>query len=84
MLRFLRDDTERVLLEVIDYLMAEVRVLRQKYDRDCGRRLLLNDEQRRELAAQSSADEFFDHTGFRTRSDPLGRARCAACLECSV
>lgn len=42
-LRLLRRDTERVFLEVIDYLMVEVRVLRQRYQQDCGKRLLLTD-----------------------------------------
>jgi hypothetical protein len=55
MLGLLRGDTERALLEVIDYLMAEVRILRQKYDQDCGKRLLLTDEQRLELAEKGRA-----------------------------
>jgi len=55
MLRLLQNDTERALLKAIDYLMAEVKVLRRKYDRDFGRRLLLNDEQRRELAEKARA-----------------------------
>ena len=38
MLRFVRGDTERVLLEAIDYLMAECRVLKKKYEQDCGKR----------------------------------------------
>lgn len=50
MLQLLRGGTERALLQVIDYLMAEARVLKQRYRQDCGKRLLLNDEQRRELA----------------------------------
>ena len=48
-------DTEKILLEVIDYLMAESRILREKYERDGGKRLLLNDEQRRELAEKGRA-----------------------------
>ncbi len=36
MLRLLRGDAQRALLEVVDYLMAEVRILRQKYEQDCG------------------------------------------------
>ena len=50
LLKLLRGEEEQVLLEAIDYLMAEARILRLKYEKDCGRRLLLNDEQRRQLA----------------------------------
>lgn len=45
--------TERVLLEAIDYLVAESRVLRKRYEQDCGKRLLLSDQQRWELAARA-------------------------------
>jgi len=44
MLRFVRGDTERVLLEVVDYLMAESRVFKKKYEQDGGKRLLLSDQ----------------------------------------
>jgi len=50
MLRLLvSGDTEQALLGVIDYLSKENQVLRAKFE-DTGRRLLLSDEQRRELA----------------------------------
>lgn len=52
LLRLVRGDTERVLLEVIDYLSAESRVLRQRYEQDCGRRLRLSEQQRWELAVR--------------------------------
>ena len=55
MLRLVRGDTECVLLEVIDYLMAESCVLRKKYEQDCGKRLLLCDQQRWELATRGRA-----------------------------
>ena len=55
MLRFVRGDTECALLEVIDYLMAESCVLRKKYEQDCGKRLLLCDQQRWELATRGRA-----------------------------
>jgi transposase InsO family protein len=53
MLRLVRGDTEQVLLEAIDYLMAESRILKQRYEQDCGRRLLLSDRQRWELATRA-------------------------------
>ena len=46
-LNCLLGDTGRALREVIDYLVAEVRVLHRRYEQDCGRRLLLTEEQRR-------------------------------------
>jgi len=55
LLRLVRGDTEHALLEVIDYLTAESRVLRQRYELDCGRRLRLSDPQRWELAARGRA-----------------------------
>lgn len=42
MLRLVRGDTERALLEAVDYLVAESRVLKKRYEQDCGRRLLLS------------------------------------------
>jgi hypothetical protein len=52
MIRLVRGDPEHALLDVIDYLMAESRVLRKRYEHDCGRRLLLSDQQRWELATR--------------------------------
>lgn len=55
LLRSMRGDTERALLEAVDYLMAKSRALKRKYEQNCGKRLLLNDEQRRDLAMKGRA-----------------------------
>ena len=64
MLGLMKGDTERSLLLIIDYLMAEVSILKQRYAEDCGQRLLLNDEQRRELAARGRLVIRAGHSNF--------------------
>ncbi len=49
LLALMRDGREDACLLVVDYLLEENRVLRRKFE-ETGRRLLLNDEQRRRLA----------------------------------
>ena len=50
LLALLKNDRDKVYLQVIDYLIAESRTIKQRYRQDCGKRMLLNDEQRRKLA----------------------------------
>ncbi len=49
LLALIKNDREQLFVMVIDYVLKENRVLRDKYA-GTGKRLLLNDEQRRELA----------------------------------
>jgi putative transposase len=78
----LKGDRERALLQVIDYLMAEVRVLKE--DRETiGRRLLLTAEQRRELTLHGKAviEHGFRHTIQLFTPDTLIRWYLRLCAE---
>lgn len=46
----LKNDRDKIYLQVIDYLVQESRTIKQRYRQDCGKRMVLNDEQRLKLA----------------------------------
>ena len=50
LLALVKNERDRAFLMIIDYLLKENRTTLDKYAQDCGKRMILNDEQRRELA----------------------------------
>ena len=49
LIKFLQNDDEHIFIIIIDYLIEENRIIKNKYEAT-GKRLLLNDEERRSLA----------------------------------
>jgi len=54
LLALLKNDRDKMYLQVIDYLVQESHTIKERYRQDCGKRMLLNDEQRLKLAELAS------------------------------